>query len=294
MPDAIISTLACLLGALTTVAAAPTTTRQCGNTTTLCPVSGQCCAAQYSPTKFGCRLGDGGGGGASWPPSPTAACCMPGPALEPSTTLPNCLVVGDSVSIGYTSFVNLPSMVADVCQLQHAPFDVSDGGAGATSVGVACLNNWLVTQRQTAVQWDVIMFNFGLHDLDNASAAEASYRAQLQNITARLNATGATLMYATTTPFMPDTTVGNHVVDDLNRIAREVVQPFGNMTIVDLHKVVTDHCGTVYEDCDWCRRHPCSYHYNSDGETAQAKVVAQAFRDALKWRVAQSKDASNT
>ena len=78
--------------------------------------------------------------------------------------------------------------------------------------------------------------------------------------------------------------MGNHVVDDLNRIAREVVQPFGNMKIVDLHKLVTDHCGTVYEDCDWCRMHPCRYHYNPDGEAAQAKVVAQAFRDALKQR----------
>ena len=154
-------------------------------------------------------------------------------------------------------------------------------------MGVACLDNWLVTQRQTPVRWDVIMFNFGLHDLDNHSAAEATYRAQLRNITARLNATGATLMYATTTPFMPDSTVGNNVVDDLNRIAREVVQPYdGNMTVVDLHKVVTDHCGDVYTDCDWCRRHPCSYHYNPEGETAQAKVVAKAFRDALKQRAA--------
>jgi len=28
----------------------------------------------------------------------TTICCSPGPALEPSTTLPNCLIIGDSVS----------------------------------------------------------------------------------------------------------------------------------------------------------------------------------------------------
>ena len=102
--------------------------RQCGNTTTYCPEAGECCAAQYSPTKYGCKLGRQSDA-ASWPPSPTAACCMPGPQLPPSKTLPNCLIVGDSVSIGYS-----PTAVEDlkdICQLQHGPWDVSDGGAGS-------------------------------------------------------------------------------------------------------------------------------------------------------------------
>ena len=96
--------------------------RQCGNTTTFCLDDSICCTAEYSPTSFGCRLGNSSSRNSSsfrewpadihlphddetapsWPPSPTASCCMPGPELPPSTTLPNCLVVGDSVSIGYT------------------------------------------------------------------------------------------------------------------------------------------------------------------------------------------------
>ena len=43
-------------------------------------------------------------------------------------------------------------------QVQHGPWDVSDGGAGATSVGVTCLDHWLRTQTQAAVKWDVIQF----------------------------------------------------------------------------------------------------------------------------------------
>ncbi len=252
--------------------------RQCGNTTTYCPDSGICCAAQYSPTKYGCRLGDSSKGSFEWPPSPTASCCMPGPERAPSKTLPNCLIIGDSVSIGYT-----PTAVKDlekICQLQHGPWDVSDGGAGSTSVGVACLDNFLVTQAQQHVDWDLILFNFGLHNLDNSTAAEALYEAQLGNITRRLVATGATLVYALTTPFMPDKTQGNMVVEQLNDIAKRVVAPH-DIPVLDLYSVVTDHCGKVYENCDWCRRTPCSYHYNSAGMTEQGHVVASFINQTL-------------
>ena len=252
--------------------------RQCGNTTTYCPDSGICCSAQYSPTKFGCKLGQKG---LSWPPSPTTACCMPGPQLKPSETLPNCLIIGDSVSIGYT-----PTAVEDlkeICQLQHGPWDVSDGGAGATSVGVACLDNFLVTQAQESVKWDVILFNFGLHNLDNSTAAEALYKTQLVNITERLVLTGASLIYALTTPFMPDRTQGNMVVEQLNEIAKQVVAPH-DIPLLDLYSVVTNHCGKVYENCDWCRRTPCSYHYNPAGMSAQGHVVASKINETLAAR----------
>ena len=113
-----------------------------------------------------------------------------------------------------------------------------------------------------------------------STTAETLYRAQLTNITQRLGALNTTLLYITTTPFMPDASIGNLVVDDLNAIAREVAGPVVS-EVVDLHKTVTDHCGLNYTDCDWCRRHPCSYHYNPEGETAQARVIADAIRRLL-------------
>ena len=283
-------------------------TRQCNTTATFCPTYGICCSAQYSPTKFGCRLpntdpftqshfirsSDYGAHleDAGWPPSPTQSCCMPGPGLEPSTTQPNCLILGDSVSIGYAGVA--AKALADVCMTQHSPYDVADGGAGSTAVGVACLDNFLVTQRQTPVKWDVILYNFGLHDLDNSTAGEATYRKQLTNITARLVATGAKLIYATTTPFMPMTTIGDDVVADLNSIARDVIKG-KSIGLLDLHEVVMETCSpppahtAPYTNCSICRREPCSYHYNSIGETAQGKAVAAAMRplvaEALASRV---------
>lgn len=113
-----------------------------------------------------------------------------------------------------------------------------------------------------------------LHDLDNSTAGEATYRTQLLNITQRLLATGSKLQYgeslalvagspgawqgllapslthrlarryALTTPFMPDRTVGNQVVQQLNAIATTIMQSH-NIPVVDLYSVVTNHCGAV-------------------------------------------------
>ena len=69
-------------------------------------------------------------------------------------------------------------------------------------------------------------------------------------------------------------------MDDLNRIARKVVSAY-NITILDLNALVHSHCGATYSDCDWCRKHPCSYHYNPVGESAQADAVAAAFRTVI-------------
>lgn len=76
--------------------------------------------------------------------------------------------------------------------------------------------------------------------MNNDSAAEALYKEQLANITNRLIATGAKLQYATTTPFMPDRTIGNTVVEDLNAIALDIMKP-ANIPIVDLYKLVSGY-----------------------------------------------------
>ena len=116
----------------------PTTTLsqppiQCGNTTTFCPAEGKCCFAKYSPTKYGCQLPIPQPNNVFFPPSPTASCCMPGPQLPASSTQPNCLVIGDSVSIGYVGVST--KNLSDIALLQHGPWDVMDGGAGSTLVG---------------------------------------------------------------------------------------------------------------------------------------------------------------
>eukprot|EP00050_Salpingoeca_kvevrii_P010934 m.11514 g.11514 ORF g.11514 m.11514 type:complete len:197 (+) comp3161_c0_seq2:2-592(+) len=156
---------------------------------------------------------------------------------------------------------------------------------GGCSYGETCLDNWLVTQAQQPVHWDVIQFNFGLHDLDNSTSNLEAYTLQLTNITKRLLNTGASLQYALTTPFMPDATIGDFIVEKLNDIATGIMKEHG-IPIVDLYDLVTDYCGKIYKTCDICRKTPCSYHYNSKGETMQGLYVADAFRQRLHERAA--------
>jgi hypothetical protein len=205
-------------------------TIQCGNTTTFCTSS--CCPAPFSPTQFGCSIGND-------------ICCKPGPELEPSTDLPNCLVIGDSISIGYTPIA--AQLLQSECRLQHGPWDVANGGAGDVAYGLACLDMFLHTQRQTAVAWDVILFNFGLHNLEPHSAEGLwAYRETLWNLSLQLSLRmpQARLLFATTTPFMKAKLHNNFIVEELNAIAVDVFQREAFVTpiaIVNLYSVVTDH-----------------------------------------------------
>lgn len=260
----------------------------CNGSLSMCPRPEDCCASAYSPSHFGCTVDVGdlparsaGCGDGLGPANATSVCCKMGPEKPPHATKKNVLIIGDSVSIGYTTLAtkNVEALLFDVAQVQHGPWDVSDGGAGDAATGVACLDRWLVTQAMV-LTWDVITFNFGLHDMTNSSRCEGLYASQLANVTARLAALGAKLVYFTTTPYMPLRAAGNTVVEDMNDIALEIMEPYG-VDVVDLYATVTDHCGAVYTDCDVCRAHPCSFHYNDAGMNAQAAVVAGAIAAAL-------------
>ena len=239
----------------------------CDNGTSYCPAGATCCKAQYSPSHWGCEM--------------NGACCTLGPAKAPSTTLPNCIVLGDSVSIGYTP--DVISMLSKTCAVQHTPWDVSDGGAGSTDFALNCLDVFLATAHEQAVHWDVIFFNFGLHNLNNDSAAEALYSTQLMNITQRLQVAGKKVVFGLTTPFMPDYLLGNHVVEDLNLRAQKIMtsQPTP-IPVVGLYDVIVKKCGPLpYVNCSICRKEPCSYHYNAEGSELLATAVSTAIKSAL-------------
>ena len=267
---------------------------QCGaGITTACPKLEDCCASEYSPTKFGCTVSidnalwvESQGCGDGLPSDGklnTTVCCKPGPGLAPSTTLKNVLIIGDSVSIGYTTIAtkNVVKLLSSTVQVQHGPWDVSDGGAKDTAMGVACLDRWLMTQSQQAVKWDAITFNFGLHDMDNSSRCEGLYREQLTNITKRLAALGTKIIFVDTTPFMPRRAIGSTVVEDMNAIAKTIVSPYIAVPIVDLYGYVTKTCGKLYTDCPICAVHPCTFHYDDVGMNAQAAMFAAAIESAL-------------
>ncbi len=106
-------------------------------------------------------------------------------------TLPNVLLIGDSVSNGYT----LPTRaaLAGKANVYRAPEN-----CGPTANGVRKLDAWLGDRR-----WDVIHVNFGIHD---RSTPQADYEQRLDQIMTRLAQTGAKVIWASTTPIPRDDT----------------------------------------------------------------------------------------
>jgi len=235
-----------------------------------CPADRDCCEAGYSPSGFGCTNRDGG-------------CCLLGPALSPNDInpdLPNCLIMGDSVSIGYV--IPVQESLKAVCNVQHAPWDVTNGGWGSSEVALGCLDIMLKTANQEAVKWDVIFFNNGLHDLaTNTTEAVQAYTDNMDAITNTLKGSTDKLLYGLTTPQQAMYNAGNFMVEDLNVAAKTVMDKYQIPTF-DLYQRVVDYCGPVpYFDCDICAASPCDYHYTYPGSAWIGVTIEDAILSVL-------------
>lgn len=130
------------------------------------------------------------------------------PASEPARVL----ILGDSISIGYTPFVReILAGMATVVRPTVANGDKAENCAG-TNYGKDQIARWLQLEGGA---FDVIHFNFGLHDLKHVDpetgknsndpihphqAKLKNYTAQLRSIAQELQTSGAQLIFATTTP----------------------------------------------------------------------------------------------
>lgn len=262
-----------------------------------CPSGFQCCpegttcsvisGSGYS-TVYNCVTGTGTSMGTSKCP------CKPGIPFPPSTTLKNVLVIGDSLSIGYTPVV--AGILSDIALVQHAPWDFSDGGAEETNYGAQCLDYWLASPSGIPLKPDLIWFNFGMHDYVTAcqegygcvpgqSGNTTVYPSELLNITLRLKAyseqTGSKLLFALTTPMLCNATIDNVIENTLNTAATQIMQS-NNIPFIDLHKAITDKCGLAPQPscfningC-WCPHCP-----GAGYEWLGSTFIAPAIRSAL-------------
>ena len=131
----------------------------------------------------------------------TCACqtpkCAQGKPAPANSSAPQYLQIGDSVSLGAKplTFANL---TAHGVESEHSP-----GNAASANNGAHCQRGWV---QAGARQWDVISFQYGLHDLafDVERISVQQYRALLANLTDELvavqGAQGAKLIWVTTTP----------------------------------------------------------------------------------------------
>jgi len=206
-----------------------------------------------------------------------ALCAQTDPALVPveeTPGLPRVLLIGDSISMGYTVPVReLFAGKANVLRVME--------NAGETGRGLKKLDAWLGDKK-----WDVIHFNFGLHDLKYLAAKGQyvtpgrgkqvtllpQYETNLRELVARLRKTGAVLIWASTTP-VPDASSGRVKDDELayNEAALKVMKETG-VAVDDLHSVATD------------QQLPHNVHFTREGYQALARSVAASIEPALAKR----------
>jgi len=204
---------------------------------------------------------------------------VPNAAVEDVPGLPRVLLVGDSISIGYTLAVRDELKgKANV----HRPAT----NCGPTTNGVRGIEQWLKTGN-AAGKWDVIHFNFGLHDLkfvDDAGknappdkghpqVSEADYEKNLETIVGKMKATGAKLIFATTTP-VPAGADARIKGDEqkYNDIARRVAQKHG-VAIDDLYAFAQPKLAEI--------QLPANVHFKPEGSQQLAKQVAASVLQAL-------------
>ena len=144
--------------------------------------------------------------------------------------LPKVLIMGDSISMGYTSHVieNLKG-VAEV--RRHK------GNAGPTIRGVDRVEDWLGKEK-----WDLIHFNWGLWDMygweyHKEDRSPEAYGKRLESLVGRLKKTGAKLIWATTTPACPanETTMERRFKQNI-RISPELEQSYLDIALGVMNK----------------------------------------------------------
>ncbi len=213
-----------------------------------------------------------GWGGALAAPAKKAAKVAATPEVE---GLPRVLIIGDSISIGYTPFVK--EHFKGKANIIHAP-----GNNESTARGLEHLEAWLGPKK-----WDVIHFNWGLHDLkfidDKTKITEVgkgrqwvpveTYEKNLTELVARLKKTGAKLIFCTTTP-VPEGALGRIPGDEVkyNAAALRVMQAAG-VTVHDL-------CAFVKPQREKLGK-PKDVHYTNDGSATLAGEVSKALAAAL-------------
>ena len=199
----------------------------------------------------------------------------------PQPNLPNVLLLGDSISIGYTLQVReLLKGKANV----YRPLRKNGIPDNCFTVanGITNLASWVGTQ-----QWSVIHFNFGLHDikyvdsagkLDRVHGKQVTpvdvYQKNLETLLPLLQKTGAKLIFATTTT-VPANELGRVEGDDtkFNAAAMAVMKKHG-VAIDDLQALTATFPPELFKK-------PANCHYSDEGYARLAKQVADSILKML-------------
>lgn len=189
------------------------------------------------------------------------------------------LIIGDSISIGYTAAV--ARELADIADVVHNP-----GNGQDTNNGLEHIDQWLA-----AGSWDVIHFNWGLWDLcyrhpeattqgkrdkvnGTLSVSIDEYAKNLEELVVKLKATGAELIFATTT-YVPVNEAGRFTEDVkiYNRVAEQIMKRY-NIKVNPLY----NHSLKIHPKYG---KGDDDVHYTDEGYAALSVPVIKSVKKAL-------------
>jgi hypothetical protein len=198
---------------------------------------------------------------------------------EDHPNLPNVLLIGDSISIGYT--VDVRKRLAGKADV----FRIPTNGRNA-AYGLKHLDGWLKGRT-----WNVIHFNWGLWDFcyrnpdsenqgnrdkinGKLTATPEEYGKTLEQIVDKLLETKARLIWCATTP-VPEGEAGRFQGDEIkyNQVAEAIMKKHG-IPIDDLHAhALLRLPGTM--------KNPGDVHYTAEGYSYLAERVADEILKQL-------------
>lgn len=206
------------------------------------------------------------------------AACATGPEAKG----PRVLIIGDSISLGYTPLVKQKlAGVADVLR----PND----NCQHTAYGLKHIDAWLGDGK-----WDVIHFNFGIWDShligpkgnlvwpepaelgpNKQRHTTAEYKQNFAALVAKMKATGATVIWASTTPVMSRTGERFEAIKKLNAAAAETAAA-EKLEVNDLYEFVMPNAEK------WLAGD--KVHFSGEGNKQLAEKVSASIAQALAKR----------
>jgi len=152
------------------------------------------------------------------------------------------LIIGDSISIGYTPFVK--EHFLNKLIVEHNP-----GNAQHTGKGLKNIKQWIADE-----QWDIIQFNWGLWDLcyrEQGSKAIGKrdkingqitysleeYEKNLEQIVQSIRQLSNAELIFVTTSYVPEQEAGRFLKDPLkyNKVAKKIMKKYG-IKVNDIYK----------------------------------------------------------
>ncbi|MCL6296151.1 SGNH/GDSL hydrolase family protein [Jejuia spongiicola] len=191
------------------------------------------------------------------------------------------LIIGDSISIGYTPFVkeNLSSKAI----VKHNPWNAQHTGTGLKKV-----KEWIGNE-----DWDIIQFNWGLWDLcyrhpdakvygnrdkvnGNVTFSLEEYEKNLEDIIRSIKQVSDAQLIFVTTSYVPKYEAGRFKKDaqKFNKVAKRVMKKY-DIKVNDIYKkskVIHKEFGKGDDDV----------HYSKEGYKKLAKILSEFLSEEIR------------